>query len=263
MNVSRTIIKVESYSGYKADERPVSFAIKGRTFAVRELIDRWYGEGHDYFKLRADDGFIYIIRHDRGADEWELVMMEKGGPAPLEDGTVVTGLYSYNLLVSYSWRDFRKVRQEIAAILKEFGDPGPVIEKTVARGICGVRTTLDAREVVRKVRALNEANPISLYYTVKWAPADTWCASVMEEMKKALDREKVKIEKGEKWAMKVEKRRYTALHSADIIKELAALIDEKVDLDNPDKIVRVELLGKNACITVVRPSDVFSTAKPD
>jgi len=261
--VSKTVIKVETYSGYKADERPVSFAIRERTFAVKEVLDRWYGEGHDYFKVRADDGFIYILRHDRDNDEWELVMMEKDSAAPTEGDSAATGLYSYNLLVSYSWRDFRRVRDEIALILKEFGDPHPIIEKTVARGICGVRTALDPRVVVKKVRGLFEANPISLSYTVKWAPADSWCASAMEEMKKTLEKERAKIAKGEKWAMKVEKRRNTSLHSADIIKELASLIDEKVDLDNPDKIVRVELLGNNACISVVRPDEVFSAAKPD
>jgi hypothetical protein len=81
-NVYKTVIKVETYSGYKADERPVSFTIRDRTFTVREVLDRWYGEGHDYFKVMADDEFIYILRHDRDNDEWELVMMEKGASGP-------------------------------------------------------------------------------------------------------------------------------------------------------------------------------------
>ncbi len=265
--MSKTIIKVEAYSGYRADERPISFSIGKKVFMVKDVLDRWYGTGHDYFKVLAGDGYIYIIRHDRNIDEWELVMMEKaeGAGAPLEGNPVPeeageAKLYSFNLLVSYSWRNFRRVRDEIAVILREFGDPGPIIEKTLARGICGVSTSLDAREAVKKVRALCESNPMCLGYTIKWAPADRWCEASIEEMKKALEKEKGKIKKGEKWAMKVEKR-YAAFHSIDIIKELAALIDEPVDLDNPDKIVRVELLGKNACITVVRPDEVFSTAK--
>jgi len=73
----RMVIKVDAYSGYRADERPRSFTIKERVFEVKEVLDRWYGEGHDYFKLLADDGYKYIIRHDREKDEWELVMMEK------------------------------------------------------------------------------------------------------------------------------------------------------------------------------------------
>lgn len=72
-------IKVDTYSGYKADERPTSFAIGERVFRVEECLDRWLGEDHAYFKLRADDGCTYIIRHDTGLDFWELVKMEQEG----------------------------------------------------------------------------------------------------------------------------------------------------------------------------------------
>lgn len=72
-------IKVNSYSGFKAAERPVSFMIGDRTFKVLDLLDSWYGEGHDYFKVSADDKCVYILRHDRELDEWELAMMEGRG----------------------------------------------------------------------------------------------------------------------------------------------------------------------------------------
>ena len=54
--------------------------------------------------------------------------------------------------------------------------------------------------------------------------------------------------------MKVHKRRYTLHHSIEIIHELAELIDEKVDLENPDKIVRIDVLENNAGISVGPPS---------
>lgn len=69
-------LKVGTYSGYKADERPVSFTIVNRTFQVKEILDQWYGVDHTYYKLIADDSNLYIIRHDREMDEWEMVMME-------------------------------------------------------------------------------------------------------------------------------------------------------------------------------------------
>ncbi len=72
-------IRVRTYSGYRADERPLSFEIGERVFEVRACLDRWYGEGHAYFKVRADDGYVYILRHDRSLDKWELVKMEKEG----------------------------------------------------------------------------------------------------------------------------------------------------------------------------------------
>lgn len=71
-------IKVNSYSGYKAEERPISFCIGEKELKIEELVDRWYGEDYEYFKLRADDRCIYIIRYNRNEDFWELVMMEGG-----------------------------------------------------------------------------------------------------------------------------------------------------------------------------------------
>lgn len=69
-------ITVQTYSGYKVDERPMSFTLVKRRFEVREILDQWQGVGHTYFKLLADDGNLYIIRHDKEADEWEMVMMD-------------------------------------------------------------------------------------------------------------------------------------------------------------------------------------------
>lgn len=76
--VGKTKIKVNTYSGYKADERPLSFFIGDKFLKVEDMLDHWYGEGYDYFKLKADDNCKYILRHDTDIDEWELVMMEAG-----------------------------------------------------------------------------------------------------------------------------------------------------------------------------------------
>jgi hypothetical protein len=69
-------IKVECYAGYKADERPLRFAFAGRPGAtqheVREILDQWYGVDYQCFKVRADDGDIYILRHEQSADRWRL-----------------------------------------------------------------------------------------------------------------------------------------------------------------------------------------------
>jgi tRNA acetyltransferase TAN1 len=66
------------------------------------------------------------------------------------------------------------------------------------------------------------------------------------------------IQPGEKWRMTVEKRRYALHHKIEIIEDLAELIDEEVDLENPDKILRIEILGKNAGISVLTPREIFS-----
>ena len=65
-------INVRCYSGYKADERPVSVSIGNKLLNGGELIDQWYGPDYSYFKIRADDGNTYILKHDEFKDEWEM-----------------------------------------------------------------------------------------------------------------------------------------------------------------------------------------------
>jgi hypothetical protein len=68
-------LKVESYAGYKADERPLRFTPQtagGRTYEIREVLDQWYGVGHRCFKVRADDGAIYVLKHIELDDIWTL-----------------------------------------------------------------------------------------------------------------------------------------------------------------------------------------------
>ena len=65
-------IRVECYAGYRADERPVRFALGDRTCSVEEVEDRWYGPEARFFRVRADDGNVYILRHDEAEDRWTL-----------------------------------------------------------------------------------------------------------------------------------------------------------------------------------------------
>ena len=75
----RIDITVESYAGYRADERPLRFVLGYRTLGVIEIVDRWYGPDRRYFKVAADDGNLYIIAHDEPGDRWELVSFRKTG----------------------------------------------------------------------------------------------------------------------------------------------------------------------------------------
>lgn len=67
-------VRVECYSGYKADQRPVRFYIREHRYRVEEVLDQWYSPEHLYFRVRADDGNIYILRHAQNAqdDAWTL-----------------------------------------------------------------------------------------------------------------------------------------------------------------------------------------------
>ena len=72
-------LTVICYAGATAHERPTSFLLGEKKLEVSEIIDRWYGPDYLYFKVRADDSNIYILRCDETNDEWELEMFQKTG----------------------------------------------------------------------------------------------------------------------------------------------------------------------------------------
>jgi len=65
-------VAVECYSGYRADERPLRFALGERQYEVKEVDDQWYSPEARYFRVRASDGNLYVLRHDEPRDRWSL-----------------------------------------------------------------------------------------------------------------------------------------------------------------------------------------------
>ena len=70
-------IRVECYAGYRSAETPRRFCLGARPVDVVEILDRWLAPDHRYFKVRGDDGDIYILRHDVASDEWELTLFQR------------------------------------------------------------------------------------------------------------------------------------------------------------------------------------------
>jgi len=66
-------IEVVGYSGYKANERPLSFVLDERKLRVSDVIERWYGVEHDYFKVIAEDDHVYLFKWHRIRDVWFVV----------------------------------------------------------------------------------------------------------------------------------------------------------------------------------------------
>jgi len=65
-------IKVECYAGHRGDQRPVRFTIGENARAVLGVEDQWYSPDAIYFRVLADDGARYVLRHDERADRWTL-----------------------------------------------------------------------------------------------------------------------------------------------------------------------------------------------
>ena len=53
-------------------------------------------------------------------------------------------------------------------------------------------------------------------------------------------------------------RRHSTLDPKVIVEEVARKVERRVDLDNPDKIILVEVLGSRTGVSVITPDDIIS-----
>jgi len=66
------IVKVECYSGCKADERPLRIRFASQTLEIAEVEDRWYSPGASFFRVRTTNGERYVLRREDAQDVWTL-----------------------------------------------------------------------------------------------------------------------------------------------------------------------------------------------
>jgi hypothetical protein len=71
-------VEVKCYSGFKANERPSSFTIREHEYAVMDIEGSWFEEdaaSHARkicFRVRADDGDLYLLSCDESTGDWML-----------------------------------------------------------------------------------------------------------------------------------------------------------------------------------------------
>lgn len=58
--------------------------------------------------------------------------------------------------------------------------------------------------------------------------------------------------------MKVYKSRWQRYHSIEIVEYLAADIPQKVDLNNPDWLLYVNVLGRDTALPLLKPDEIFT-----
>jgi len=72
-----------------AEPVPLRFGPNGSEHDVAEVLDRWPGEDHLYFKVRTTEDDLYILRFDTNGQEWEISVFKEGDQRPCTvDSTV-------------------------------------------------------------------------------------------------------------------------------------------------------------------------------
>ena len=169
-------------------------------------------------------------------------------------------LRDFNLLVTTARGNEEDVCSEIWYLLGEIGDSAATVDKTGITGLIAAKTAFNPFDVIEKFRDILKQRPWEFRYTLRIIPIEKVVRTELEDIERTVIELASKIDEDESFRVTVEKR-FTQISTKDVIETVAANIERRVDLQNPDKIVLVEIVGKFTGISVMKPGDFFSVMK--
>jgi tRNA acetyltransferase TAN1 len=169
-------------------------------------------------------------------------------------------LQDFNLLASTMRGNERQMCYELSFLLKEAGDVDPQVDKTGIRGLVVAKTSLNPVEAIEKLRVMLQEKPFEFRYAFRIIPIQKVVRTDIEEVKKAAQEFATQMTEADTFRVTVEKR-FTSIHSHDLIEAAATIITSKVDLNNPTKVLLIEVLGGYTGMALVKPTDVISVQK--
>ncbi len=149
---------------------------------------------------------------------------------------------------------------ELLYLLKAIGDPLPEVTNTGIRGLIAAKTFLSPFDAIEKLRRILVERPYEFRYALRILPIEKVVPTDLDLVKRAVAELSTKIAEHETFRVTVEKR-FTAIHSRDFIEAAATGIQRKADLDNPDKILLIEVVGGLTGLSLVKPTDILSVVK--
>jgi tRNA acetyltransferase TAN1 len=159
-----------------------------------------------------------------------------------------------NLLVTFDPSHKGKAMEEVKGIMEDAGVKAKFLE-SVVDGIFLIKVD-NPKDAVRNITGICQEDPSKFSFTNKWIPVEKWVSSNIETMKAVMKEIDAKMDAEESWKLDLGKRQYDALGTSDLIMELTDNINKpKVDLKNPQKIVKVEIIGNMAGVSLLNPSE--------
>ena len=162
-----------------------------------------------------------------------------------------------NLLVTYDPNHAGLAKEEIVAVLKQLKIE-PEFLKSEIEGLFQIKIK-EPKETIKKIVKTCK-NDFSIFrMTFHWVPVDNWCKSTIEDMQKTIKKLVKDVKEKDKWKMDIAKRCYEKYNTTELIMKLTEVVDRpKVDLKDPDKIIRVDIIGNDAGISLLNKDEMLN-----
>lgn len=166
----------------------------------------------------------------------------------------------FNLLITTSRRNEKYACFELLSLLQEIGIADPVIDKTGVSGLIVAKTALNPFMVIEKLRDILDMRPYKFRYILRVIPIEKVVPTNLNEIYQAAVECSPKIEQKETFRITVEKR-HTKISRYDLINAVATNIERTVDLNTPNKIILIEIMGGLTGLSVIKPTDILAVMK--
>lgn len=165
---------------------------------------------------------------------------------------------SFNLIVStYRFRE-EEAHDEILDLIESIGDPDAECKITEVKGILLVKTSIEPIIVVEKLREITSTEPWQTRYVLRVIPVSRVVPTDSEDISRAVSDMAHTIGPEDKFRITVEKR-HSPIESREVIEAIGAKVERKVDLEHPDWIILVQIVGSLTGVSILRPSQIFSS----
>ena len=162
----------------------------------------------------------------------------------------------YNLLATTEKITMGAACSQLWMNLRALGDEEPTVNKTRIRGIIWGETTMEPVEAIRGLREHMKEEPDRYDKLFRILPVLAWVNTSIEDIVAEVKNQKPRVGEGDTFRVTVEKRR-TELRSLEVIEPVADVFDNPVDLENPDWVVLIEIMGDKTGVSIVPDDALF------
>ncbi|MHA1931241.1 MAG: THUMP domain-containing protein [Promethearchaeota archaeon] len=137
------------------------------------------------------------------------------------------------------------------------GDTYPIVSRLTFPGLITALTEINAKVVIRKIRNILKENPHFFQYILKIIPIDFVCETNTKILANLIqDHYKTYIKEQDTFKIELKRRKHEKIERNTFIERIAAGINNKVDLEKPNKVIRIEILGNFSGVSFLQKKDI-------
>lgn len=165
-----------------------------------------------------------------------------------------------SLIISYDPVHEDVARQSVEAVFSEIGVKHEFLESEY--GGVFLLDVDDPKTAVKELRNLCLENKDIFNWTFHYVPVDKWITSEVKDMRAAVSSVAAGIGENDKWKLDLTRRHYHQHDDHELIIKLTDVVDAgEVDLEKPEKIIKVEIIGKHAAVSLLEPDQLLVLGK--